>query len=114
MAATNRHPAPLPRRAAQLLKNGMQKIPPIPTTQISNVPNGIIVSWNVDSLSREHAEIHSYEIYAYKETSSAPSTENWRHLGDVKALPLPMAVTLTQFQEGSQKSLHCFYESIFI
>lgn len=108
VVATNRHPAPLPHLPAQISKQGMKKIPPKPTIKINNVPNGIIVSWTVDSLSSEHAEIHSYQIYAYEETSSAPSTENWRHVGDVKALLLPMAVTLTQFQEGTKKYLHCY------
>lgn len=98
-----RHPAPLPATPPQSNHPGMKKIPPRPTIKINNVPNGIIVSWTVDALNPEHAEIHSYQIYAYEETRSAPSTEAWKHVGDVKALLLPMAVTLTQFQEGSLK-----------
>jgi Fibronectin-III type domain len=94
------HPAGLPMTPAQISKPGMKKIPPKPAIKINNVSNGIIVSWTVDSLTLEHAEIHSYQIYAYEETSAPPNSENWRHVGDVKALLLPMAVTLTQFQEG--------------
>lgn len=80
----------------------MKKIPPRPTIKINNVANGIIVSWAVESLTNEHADIVSYQIYAYEETTTRPATENWRHVGDVKALLLPMAVTLTQFQEGQK------------
>ncbi|KAL7052487.1 hypothetical protein ACKWTF_004873 [Chironomus riparius] len=97
-----RHPAPLPQIPVQQNHPSMKKIPPRPTIKINNVQNGIIVSWTVDTLTPEHAEIHSYQIYAYEETRSTPTTESWKHVGDVKALLLPMAVTLTQFQEGQK------------
>ena len=96
-----RHPAPLPSPPTQVILPSMKKIPPKPTIKINNVHNGIIVSWTVDGLNHlEHAEIQCYQIYAYEESNSPPMTENWKHVGDVKALLLPMAVTLTQFQEG--------------
>ncbi|CAO1374704.1 unnamed protein product [Diamesa serratosioi] len=97
---THSHPAPLPSVVSPLNVVGKKKIPPRPSIRISNDKSGIIISWTVDLVVDVHAEIHSYQIYAYEETSAAPSTENWRHVGDVKALLLPMAVTLTQFQEG--------------
>lgn len=81
----------------------MKKTPPQPSIKINNVHNGIIVSWNVSGLNQEHAEIHSYQIYAYEVTNAQPQTDNWKHVGDVKALLLPMAVTLTQFQEGENE-----------
>lgn len=94
----------------------MKKIPPKPAIKINNVANGIIVSWTVETLCSDHADIHSYQIYAYEETSMSPTSENWRHVGDVKALLLPMAVTLTQFQEGKNKleNLETFFQTVFL
>jgi uncharacterized protein (DUF2236 family) len=43
-----------------------------------------------------HADIASYQLYAYQEGSMQPSPSLWKKVGDVKALPLPMACTLTQ------------------
>ena len=43
-----------------------------------------------------HADIASYQLYAYQEGSMQPSPALWKKVGDVKALPLPMACTLTQ------------------
>lgn len=103
------HPAPLPQTPVQISKPGTKKIPPRPNIKINNVQNGIIVSWSVDGMTLEHADIHSYQIYAYEVTGNEPASENWRHVGDVKALLLPMAVTLTQFQEGKNKpALSCY------
>ncbi len=97
-----RHPAPLPTTPSQLSHPGMKRIPPRPSIRINNIQSGIVVSWTLDNLTDEHADINNYQIYAYQETNAAPSTDNWRHVGDVKALLLPMAVTLTQFQEGQK------------
>ena len=50
-----------------------------------------------------HALIQSYQIYAYQETASQkPDASLWKKVGDVKALPLPMACTLTQFLKGNK------------
>lgn len=97
----HRHPAPLPYPYNPPGEPGWKKIPPRPIIRIVNNTSGIVISWNMDQTS-EHAEIVSYQIYAYQETTSLPSTDTWRHVGDVKAMLLPMAVTLTQFQEGQK------------
>ncbi|XP_031622615.1 activating transcription factor 7-interacting protein 1 [Contarinia nasturtii] len=100
-AARHRHPAPLPYPYNPPGEPTWKRIPPRPIIRINNNSSGIVISWNMEQ-TKDHANIVSYQIYAYQETSNAPSTETWRHVGDVKAMLLPMAVTLTQFQEGQK------------
>ena len=50
-----------------------------------------------------HATISSYQIYAYQERAVQPVVSTlWKKVGDVKALDLPMACTLTQFSKGNK------------
>ncbi|XP_055311497.1 activating transcription factor 7-interacting protein 1 isoform X2 [Sitodiplosis mosellana] len=99
--ARHRHPAPLPYPYNPPGDPNWKRIPPRPIIRINNNSSGIVISWNMEQ-TKDHAEIVSYQIYAYQETSNPPSTDTWRHVGDVKAMLLPMAVTLTQFQEGQK------------
>ncbi|XP_045495884.1 activating transcription factor 7-interacting protein 1 [Colias croceus] len=95
------HPAPLPEGAKQCQPPNWKLIPPAPEITLSKVDNGIVISWNLDSYHEDNYEnIASYQIYAYQETAAPPSTSLWKKIGDVKALPLPMACTLTQFVSG--------------
>ncbi|XP_066598706.1 activating transcription factor 7-interacting protein 1-like isoform X2 [Prorops nasuta] len=97
-----RHPAPLPAEKQTQDSHPSWKLPPpAPSLRISKVTNGIVLSWNM-SLSDKYAEIASYQLYAYQEVAGAPpSSSLWKKVGDVRALPLPMACTLTQFSEGN-------------
>ncbi|KAJ9592700.1 hypothetical protein L9F63_015617, partial [Diploptera punctata] len=100
----NKHPAPLPNPPNQQHNNPNWKFaPPKPELKITKGPNkhqqGIVLSWNM-TLTSDYEEIASYQLYAYQEGSAQPNTNLWKKVGDVKALPLPMACTLTQFLEG--------------
>lgn len=97
-----RHPAPLPFPNNTVSNPHWKRIPPRPIIRINNADAGIVISWTMDDAGDEHAKVESYQIYAYQETTAPPSTVTWRHVGDVKAMLLPMAVTLTQFQEGQR------------
>ncbi|XP_012148844.2 fibronectin-III type domain-containing protein windei isoform X1 [Megachile rotundata] len=96
-----KHPAPLPD-TRNYVANPLWKLPPpAPSLKISKVANGIVLSWNMN-LSDKYADIASYQLYAYQEiTGIPPNTSLWKKVGDVRALPLPMACTLTQFSEGN-------------
>lgn len=51
------------------------------------------------SLNNSFADISTYQIYAYHEiTTEIPRQDIWRKIGEVNALPLPMACSLTQVQ----------------
>lgn len=97
-----RHPAPLPMPGVQVSQAGWGRLPPKPVIRINSIDAGIVVSWLMDELSKLHADVATYQIFAYQESEAPPATDNWRTVGNVKALVLPMAVTLTQFQEGQR------------
>ncbi len=101
------HPAPLPPAPFYVLNPalpGCLPPPPKPFLKISKVKNGIVLSWNFTQSMAQHASVSTFQIYAYQENPSSthqPVSSNlWKKVGDVKALPLPMACTLTQFQAG--------------
>ncbi|CAG4946649.1 unnamed protein product [Parnassius apollo] len=97
----SRHPAPLPDAMKQYQPPNWKALPPPPDLKLSKVENGIVISWKIDGYQDDsYEEIASYQLYAYQETTSPPSTALWKKIGDVKALPLPMACTLTQFMAG--------------
>ncbi|CAH0730004.1 unnamed protein product, partial [Brenthis ino] len=96
-----RHPAPLPDSLKQYQPHNWKALPPAPELKLSNVENGIVISWKIDGYQEEdYEEIASYQLYAYRETSLPPNTALWEKIGDVEALPLPMACTLTEFMAG--------------
>ena len=98
------HPAPLPAMPnPQPNSPSWKLLPPRPALKISRVANGIVLSWNMNLNLNSHAGISSYQLFAYQEAShQRPEPSLWKKVGDVKALPLPMACTLTQFMRGNK------------
>lgn len=104
------HPAPLPAfllNVPQHWARFPKSVPPPPKVGVRRTSGGIILTWTLDLFSpAKHAEVKDYQLYGYKGAAEGPSSNNWTSLGHVKALKLPMAVTLTQFQHG-QKYFFC-------
>ncbi|XP_053333036.1 activating transcription factor 7-interacting protein 1 isoform X3 [Clarias gariepinus] len=107
-------PLPLaPAPPARLPPEAAHTSPPQqPQLKLARVQsqNGIVLSWCVSETERNCAPVDSYHLYAYHQdqqsasasSSTQPPTHSlWKKIGEVKALPLPMACTLTQFVSGS-------------
>lgn len=76
-ASVRRHPAPLPVSPHMPSLPHWKRVPPRPIIRINNVESGIVISWTMDDMSDDHAEITNYQIYAYQETTNLPITDNW-------------------------------------
>uniref|UniRef100_L7LXC0 Putative activating transcription factor 7 n=1 Tax=Rhipicephalus pulchellus TaxID=72859 RepID=L7LXC0_RHIPC len=96
------HPASLPPTPRYIDDPKKKRLPPKPALKITKAASGekgLVLSWNM-TFNSLYADIQTYQLYAYQETNSPPATSHWKKVGDVRALPLPMACTLTQFIEG--------------
>ncbi|XP_044156329.1 activating transcription factor 7-interacting protein 1-like isoform X4 [Bufo gargarizans] len=101
------HPAPLPeapqpqRLPPEAASTSLPQKPHLKLARVQS-QNGIVLSWSVLEVDRTCAIVDSYHLYAYHEDPTATSPSQWKKIGEVKALPLPMACTLTQFVSGSK------------
>ncbi|KAM9857167.1 activating transcription factor 7-interacting protein 1 isoform 2-T3 [Aulostomus maculatus] len=93
--------APVPPR----LPPEAERTSPPQQLQLKLVPSqtGIVLSWCVSETDRTCAAVESYHLYAFHQdnSSSNAAQQHWKKIGEVTALALPMACTLTQFQSGS-------------
>ncbi|XP_048847969.1 activating transcription factor 7-interacting protein 1-like isoform X1 [Brienomyrus brachyistius] len=91
-------PARLPPEASHT------SLPQQPQLKLARVQsqNGIVLSWSVAEVDRSCAPVDSYHLYAYHQDGPASPASQWKKIGEVKALALPMACTLTQFVSGSK------------
>lgn len=75
---------------------------PKPSASIAVMDKGIVLSWNME-YDEASIRIDNYELFACQDiTENKGQPIKWKKIGIVKALPLPMACTLTQFSSGSK------------
>ncbi|KAL1517661.1 hypothetical protein ABEB36_001396 [Hypothenemus hampei] len=97
-----KHPAPLPSPPRIPVDPSLKPLPPKPHLTLKKIDMGIILQWKMPYNLELYEAIASYQLYAYQETNATPNTNMWRKVGDVKALALPMACTLTQFADKNK------------
>ncbi|XP_038275960.1 activating transcription factor 7-interacting protein 2 isoform X3 [Dermochelys coriacea] len=83
------------------LKDGFRDtVPPqkpeLKLAQVQN-PKGIALSWTVTEIDPKCAPVESYHLFIYHEHSNNSTVPHWKKIGEIKALPLPMACSLSQF-----------------
>ncbi|KAJ8251844.1 hypothetical protein GJAV_G00226050 [Gymnothorax javanicus] len=104
-------PGPPPRLPPEAAHTSPPQRPQLKLARVQS-QNGIVLSWSVEEADRSCAGVESYHLYAYHQDQSGPGGggagggasggSQWKKIGEVKALPLPMACTLTQFVSGSK------------
>eukprot|EP00069_Balaena_mysticetus_P009821 bmy_06490T0 len=95
------HLPPLPE-PPPLLPELVDKIrdtlpPQKPELKVKRVlrPRGIALTWNIIKINPKCAPVESYHLFLCHENPNNKLI--WKKIGEVKALPLPMACTLSQF-----------------
>ncbi|KAM5152355.1 activating transcription factor 7-interacting protein 2 [Mantella aurantiaca] len=76
--------------------------PELRLAQVQN-PKGIALSWNITHADPSCAPAQVYCLYVHQENPNN-SKKLWKKIGEIKALPLPMACTLTQFVDDATYS----------
>ncbi|XP_078679291.1 uncharacterized protein LOC144914932 isoform X3 [Branchiostoma floridae x Branchiostoma belcheri] len=99
--APHPQPPPPPRQLPPPQIAGLP-LPHSTTLHIARVGNIIVLAWDVSEPPNPRSPaVDCYQLFAYQEGTGQPNTALWKKIGDVKALPLPMACTLTQFLPSS-------------
>lgn len=93
--------APTPQRLSPEAEKSSP--PQQPQLKLVSSQTGIVLSWCVAETDQTCAPVDSYHLYAFHQDNSNNNAaqQHWKKIGVLKALPLPMACTLTQFQSGS-------------
>ena len=98
-------PGQLPPPPYSNIQRNSSEIPTPPKLQVNITVsgNGIVLSWDFEAEPAGNLPaIECYHLFASQDSPSPPTTRSeWKKIGVVKALPLPMACTLTQFVSGN-------------
>ncbi|XP_070811272.1 activating transcription factor 7-interacting protein 2 [Pituophis catenifer annectens] len=70
-----------------------------------NQPKGIALQWNISRVDPRCAPIESFSLFICLEDVSNGTTSEWKRTSVIKALPLPMACSLSQFP----RSVKCYF-----
>ncbi|KAF6123150.1 activating transcription factor 7 interacting protein 2 [Phyllostomus discolor] len=90
-------PAP-PPLLPELIEKIRDTLPPQkPELKVKRVlrPKGIALTWNITKINPKCAPVESYHLFLCHENPTNKLI--WKKIGEIKALPLPMACTLSQF-----------------
>ncbi|XP_040086129.1 activating transcription factor 7-interacting protein 2 [Oryx dammah] len=100
------HLPPLPEPPPPLLPELADKVrdmlpPQKPELKVKRVlrPRGIALTWNITKINPKCAPVESYHLFLCHENPSNKLI--WKKIGEIKALPLPMACTLSQLLASS-------------
>ncbi|XP_008583477.1 PREDICTED: activating transcription factor 7-interacting protein 2 isoform X2 [Galeopterus variegatus] len=100
------HLPPLPEPPAlppELADKVRDTLPPQkPELKVKRVlrPKGIALTWNITKINPKCAPVESYHLFLCHENPNNKLI--WKKIGEIKALPLPMACTLSQFLASSK------------
>nr|KAF6365796.1 activating transcription factor 7 interacting protein 2 [Pipistrellus kuhlii] len=95
-------PAP-PQSQLEVVDKVRDTLPPQKTElRVKRVtkPRGIALTWNIAKINPKCAPVESYHLFLCHENPGIKLI--WRKVGEMKALPLPMACTLSQFLDSKR------------
>ncbi|XP_012921074.1 activating transcription factor 7-interacting protein 2 isoform X3 [Heterocephalus glaber] len=90
-------PVPLPPPPELVDKIGDTLPPQKPELKVKWVlrPMAIALTWNITKIDPRCAPVESYHLFLCHKNTNDKSI--WKKIGEIKALPLPMACTLSEF-----------------
>ncbi|XP_026539061.1 activating transcription factor 7-interacting protein 2 isoform X2 [Notechis scutatus] len=87
---------------------GLQDTPPPQKLELVvapvNQPKGIALQWTISHVDPRCAPIESFSLFMCLEDVGSGTTSAWKRTSVIKALPLPMACSLSQFP----RSVRCY------